>query len=335
MTLSSLWTRSAPKDSPIPGHLALATSDLDHAREHLSTVFADHRLIPDGRTRSVNFRHSYAPLGAVSFNGLQYGAAVTVSAPALTDFYLLQFTLRGTCEIDCGASSVILAPGSILVMNPTRPYRKHWSADCRQLLVRIDKTLLRRQLAALLGHDAEQSLEFEFASLDGRRRGATLARFAELICRDLEGDRLLTRPETQRSAAETLCHLLLDTIDHSYRDALDRPAELPVPRFVRRAEEFIRANVTADIALDEIARAAGVSERTLHRGFRSFRDTTPMAHLKSVRLVAARRALLEDRHASITTVATALGLPHLGKFAREYRRRFGELPSQTLRRRSD
>lgn len=333
MAISHLWTRNAPQDSPIPGRLALATSDIDHAREHLSTVFADHRLVPDGQTRAVNFRHSYAPLGDMSFNGLQYGAAVTVSAPALTDFYLLQFTLRGTCDIDCGTRRVTLAPGSILVMNPTQPYRKRWSADGRQLLVRIDKTLIRRQLATLLGHDAEHSLEFEFTALDGRRRGATLARFAELICRDLDGERLLTRPETQRSAAETLCYLLLNTIDHSHRDALDQPAELPVPRFVKRAEEFIRANVAADIGLDEIARAAGVSERTLHRGFRSFRETTPMAQLKTLRLQAARQALVEGKSTSVTDAAIECGLPHLGKFAREYRRQFGELPSQTLRRR--
>jgi AraC-like DNA-binding protein len=333
MAISHLWTRNAPKDAPIPGHLALATGDIDHARTHLSTVFADHRLSPEGRTRAVNFRHSYAPLGDISFNGLQYGAAVTVSAPALTDFYLLQFTLRGTCDIECGARNVTLAPGSILVMNPTQPYRKRWSADGRQLLVRIDQTLLRRQLFALLGHELEKDLEFEFAPLDGRRGGATLARFAELICRDLEGDRLLTRPETQRSAAETLCHLVLGAIDHSYRDALDRPAELPVPRFVKRAEEFIRANVAAEVGLEDIARAAGVSERTLHRGFRSFRETTPMAQLKSLRLYAARQALVEGKITSVTDAAIGSGLPHLGKFAREYRRQFGELPSQTLRRR--
>jgi AraC-like DNA-binding protein len=228
---------------------------------------------------------------------------------------------------------VTLAPGSVLVMNPTQPYRKRWSADGRQLLVRIDKDLIRRRLMALLGHDAEQELAFEFAPLDGRGRGATLARFADLICRDFEGDRLLTRPETQNAAVETLCHLLLDTADHSYREALDRPAALAVPRFVRRAEDFIRAHIAADITLDKIARAAGVSERTLHRGFRDFRETTPMAHLKSLRLQAARQALLAGKGASVTDVATEFGLSHLGKFAREYRRQFGELPSQTLRRR--
>jgi AraC-like DNA-binding protein len=33
---------------------------------------------------------------------------------------------------------------------------------------------------------------------------------------------------------------------------------------------------------------------------------------------------------SVSDAATAAGIAHLGRFATEYRRRFGELPSQTL-----
>jgi AraC-like DNA-binding protein len=315
-----------------PGHVALATRDLDHARAHLSGIFADHRLVPEGRTRSIDFRHSLARLGEVTLNGLQYGAAVTVDAPALNDFYLMQFTLRGHCAIECGADRVTLKPRSILVMNPTRPYTKHWSADCRQLILRIDAGLLHRQLAGMLGRAPERTVEFPLAPADGIGRGASLTRYVEMICRDLDTEQLMTRPGVQRSAAATLCHLVLATFDHADRAAIDRPAEMPVPRFVRRAEDFIRAQLAADITLDDIAAAAGVSARSLHRGFRSFRDTTPIAVLKSARLNAARAALLSGR-ASVTEAATEAGLTHLGKFAQDYRRAFGELPSETRRRR--
>jgi transcriptional regulator GlxA family with amidase domain len=58
-----------------------------------------------------------------------------------------------------------------------------------------------------------------------------------------------------------------------------------------------------------------------------------MEYLRGVRLELARRMLVDT--AIITTVADAAiaaGFTHLGRFAAEYRRRFGERPSQTLLR---
>ncbi len=332
MSLSSLWANDGAA-VPHAGQLALATRDLDHARDHLSAFFADHRLVPQGRAHAIDFRHYHAPLGGLSLNALQYGAAVTVNAPALSDFYLMQFTLAGACEIDCGADAVTLLPGSILVTNPTRPYRKRWSADGRQLIIRLDRALLEDHLARLIGHRPERAVEFTMRPVSGAGVGASVARFAEFIWRDVQQAGAIGTPAVQRAAAEALCAVALTTLDHSYRDALDRPAEPPVPRFIRRAEEYMRAQAGNDITPADIAEAAGVSLRSLHRGFRSFRQTTPAAHLKTLRLDAAHEMLRRGNAASVTEVATACGLTHLGKFARDYRRRFGERPSDTLRRR--
>lgn len=332
MALSTtLWTSNSA-DVPQPGSLALATRDIDHARQHLSRIFAAHRLVPAGRARSLDFRHYCAPLNALSLHGVQYGESVTVEAPALADFYLLQFTVHGTCEIACGPQTTVLKPGSILVANPTRPYRKHWGPDCRQLIVRIETGLLRRVLDDLLGRVPDRALEFDLVPKCADEGGATLARFAEFICRDFDGPAILSQPWIRRSMADTLSRLLLATMPHSYSEVLDRPAELPAPRFIRRAEDFIRAHIGSDITIAEVSSAAGISTRTLHRGFRSFRDTTPLGFIKAVRLSAARRALLAGEQPSVTEIAASCGLAHLGNFARDYRRQFGELPSETLRR---
>jgi adenylate cyclase len=52
-----------------------------------------------------------------------------------------------------------------------------------------------------------------------------------------------------------------------------------------------------------------------------------------MRLVRARQELLRaGRHATVTDIALANGFSQLGRFAGQYRRLFGELPSATLRR---
>lgn len=313
------------------GGLALTTCDLDAARDHVGRVFVDHKLVLSPGHRALDFRHRHAAIADLSLNRLQYGAPVTVEAPALTDFYLLQFTLRGVCEIRCGADRLLLPRGTLLVMNPTRPYHKRWSADCQQLIIRIEKELIERQLAALIDRDARRPVEFAFRAVDTGRDGVQLTRFAEMLASQLGTERGTFHPLVRRQMAEGLAALLLTTLDHTHRPAMDAPISPAAPFFVRRAEEYIRAHACADLTLADIAQAAGVSARTLHRGFQRFRDTSPMGYLKDVRLDLARSALGSSGR-TVTDVANACGLLHAGKFARDYKRRFGESPSETRRR---
>jgi transcriptional regulator GlxA family with amidase domain len=57
------------------------------------------------------------------------------------------------------------------------------------------------------------------------------------------------------------------------------------------------------------------------------------AVLNAMRLDAARNALISARPMdTVTTVALGSGFAHLGRFARAYTERFGERPSDTLKR---
>lgn len=78
--------------------------------------------------------------------------------------------------------------------------------------------------------------------------------------------------------------------------------------------------------------AAGVSARSLQASFRAALRTTPTAYIRSLRLERARADLADSGAVStVTDVATRWGFTHLGRFAVDYRNRFGESPSSTLR----
>ena len=85
----------------------------------------------------------------------------------------------------------------------------------------------------------------------------------------------------------------------------------------------------------DLCTAAGVSERTLEYAFKEIMGLTPMNYLMRLRLHRVRQALLAATHASSTVSAEALewGFWHFGEFSRAYKACFGELPSDTLRRR--
>lgn len=106
-----------------------------------------------------------------------------------------------------------------------------------------------------------------------------------------------------------------------------------LPRGVRRALDAMRDDPTRDWSVADLATMAGVSSRTLQRQFRIFLGKAPLVALRDLRFECARRELLQGMpDAKVMDVALHCGLPHFGRFSTEYRRRFGETPSQTLKR---
>lgn len=87
--------------------------------------------------------------------------------------------------------------------------------------------------------------------------------------------------------------------------------------------------------MQDLARHAHISTRSLYKGFQEHRGISPMGYVRQVRLQKVRDALLQARRAgqsiSVTQVALDWGFGHLGHFTQAYRKQFNELPSQTLR----
>jgi AraC-like DNA-binding protein/tetratricopeptide (TPR) repeat protein len=107
----------------------------------------------------------------------------------------------------------------------------------------------------------------------------------------------------------------------------------PVPRGLARVLRAMRAAPAKTATLKDLARTAGVSTRTLQRQFQAFLSQTPVEALRTIRLEHARLELLRGaKGISVADIATRCGLPHLGRFSIEYRRRYGEKPSRTLDR---
>ena len=143
--------------------------------------------------------------------------------------------------------------------------------------------------------------------------------------------------EDQRAAAQVeMVETLLATLGAA-RDA--EPTRADHARrsqtlVVKTAEDWALSHADDRIYVTDLCRAAGVSERALEYAFKEVMGLTPMAYLVRLRLHRARQALLAGTHGSTTVSAAALdwGFWHFGEFSRAYKECFGELPSDTLRR---
>ena len=204
----------------------------------------------------------------------------------------------------------------------------------RQLL-RIDGGLIEREFRAWTGDDESGGVEFDIPPIDDIAKVSTLARYVRMLCDDLKSEASdLSHPLVANRVASGLVSLLLASMPHNQTRAIEKVGKATAPFFVRRAEQFIEEHARDVIVLADLTGVAGVSTRALQMGFRRFRDTTPMAYLRSIRLDLARAELAKagQQGGSVATVANAFGFGHLGRFAHDYAARFGELPSQTLYR---
>lgn len=82
----------------------------------------------------------------------------------------------------------------------------------------------------------------------------------------------------------------------------------------------------------QLAQMAGVSKRTLEYAFRDRFGLTPAAFLKARRVAAVRRDLqaADPDRTTVSDVLASHNFWHIGQFATDYRKAFGELPSETL-----
>ncbi|WP_139330789.1 helix-turn-helix domain-containing protein [Sphaerotilus natans] len=85
--------------------------------------------------------------------------------------------------------------------------------------------------------------------------------------------------------------------------------------------------------LETLARQIGTSARTLGYAFQSVLGLSPMQYLRTLRFNLVRGELRRSRQReSIYDIATRHGFWHFGHFSVDYRRQFGERPSDTLAR---
>jgi AraC family ethanolamine operon transcriptional activator len=110
----------------------------------------------------------------------------------------------------------------------------------------------------------------------------------------------------------------------------------PRLRFVAlsRAIDYVEGHPNSPLTVRELSKAALVSSRTLEYAFREYYGIGPKTYLLALRLDGARHELLAADHGSTTVqeVASRRGFWHMSQFALDYRRLFGDLPSDTLKR---
>lgn len=316
----------------LSGSMVFVSQDLCEVRDHIARTYCPHDLQLARRGGRLDAWLNHRRLGKLGIGAMAYGADVAIEGIQDEDMLLLMHPLAGAAEIGTSSESVDSTPRCASVVDTGELRRMRWSADCVQRVVQISHSVLEHHAQMLMGRPLSRKLRFA-AEMPVGPDLANCWHYASLLSMELSvPDRCSSRAVID--SLETLFILkLLESHPSNYSEHF-RPQPCKIaPHHVRRVEQFIIGNVDQSITLEQLVEVGGVSARALFDGFRRFRGTSPMAFLKAVRLERARDDLRNAGSGdSVTTIACRWGFYQFGRFAAEYKRMFGELPSETLRK---
>ncbi|WCN79261.1 AraC family transcriptional regulator [Micromonospora sp. LH3U1] len=316
--------------------VTVRTDDVEQARAEVGRVFCPHRLTPQTGVRSVQLRMAARRVGGVGVVDLDYGQAVRIQPPALETFYLVQIPRAGSTVVRHAGHTVTSTPGVASVLSPYDSSDMQWSEGSPHQIFYADRRTVDRELARLLGRPLDEPVRFDIGMVMTTSTARAWARGVAFLADELSQPTdasLFDHPQVAARFEQGLIGKLLLAHQHTHSDLLAEPGRHPNPgRLVRRACALISDHHSEALTVGDVAEALRVSVRTLQDCFRRELHTTPTAYLRACRLDAVHRALRAgDPGASVTSIALQHGFVHLGRFATDYRTRFGTSPSATLR----
>jgi AraC family ethanolamine operon transcriptional activator len=160
-------------------------------------------------------------------------------------------------------------------------------------------------------------------------RAGQHARLAQLMRAAVDG---LMSAEARQTFRDALIEELYQSLDPR-RDQYRHPSFYERADLLRRFERLVDEQGPERCSIAELAQTLGVARRTLELAFHDYLGLSPARYVAVLRLNAMRRELLRASADTlrVADLAERHGIAHLGRFAGEFRKMFGEHPKDTLR----
>ena len=284
-----------------------------------------HRLELHGQSRAASSL-SFREFAGFGMSRISYGNQVRVKSPELEAIYHLQVVTRGECLWRQGVESLRLRAGEAMMVNPYEAIDLEYSPDCEKLIIKVpEEVICAARPVGRVG--PAQPLRFERQPVNLHQCPA-LPSILHAVSLELDegGD------DDIRSVSVPYREIILNKLLTVFPSTWSVSDEQPnLPPAVARMIHYIDQNLKQVIDVEELSAVSNMSVRSIYNAFSKSFSVTPKCYIKQRKLQQLRADLQSGRGRNVTEVALDYGFVHLGRFSSDYRKLFGELPSETLR----
>ena len=329
----TMWKEVPSLSNPEAPEQLLRTRDFDEAKEHITSIYIPHEL----RSRdnhSLDFKIRYLASKKLTIGHLRYGADSELLVPPMESCYHVNLTLHGETHVTQSGKSAFTKTGqSGAIFNPVDPFTVRWSPEAIQYAIKIPRSSLEGQLSALIGRPIDKPIDFDLGFDLTKAWGQSLLAAVTHMRNELSRDGGLVEAPLVRAQLESyVLSQLLMVIPHDYRSLIYATGQNVSRRHIQVAMDHIEEHLMEPLTGPDIAVAAHVSIRALQVGFLEELGLSPMSYVRSRRLDRVHEELMRGTGVgTINDIASRWGFSHFGRFADQYRRKFGVLPSETVR----
>ena len=316
-------------------------AELDSGKDSHERLLSTFKvLVPDvrielnGPRTACRWRGQFAMANRLSWWQLETEAGWTCWPEREEDRFCLVFPASGAFGAQIRGKSLQADSNSALVLGVKDVSRTwtHGSGDRHgRMSLKLKAADVRRTLSSIFEDATLENIELNpLLDLDSPA-GQTLWSLVQAIAAAMK-DETIRSTKATALLGEAVPRLIFKNFPHRFIERLARHGTDASPRQIRVAIDFMRAHMHEPLTIAEIAEAAGIGERSLQHGFRTFRGTTPLAFLRDLRLREAHAELSRPENTlPVSEVALKWGFTHMGRFAAQYQAAYGESPSETRR----
>ena len=216
----------------------------------------------------------------------------------------------------------------MIVLNDNKNFDLIVSEPCYIFTFAIEKEILEREFESFFKIPFAKVYKEQDIYLDLKQSDIYYTLFEKQM-------ELIEEKSPENSSAEAYAALEMEILKKLFSYFLFRPKEVHyLPHYIREGRVLLQKHINDTYTIADMVEDLQISKRTIQHGFKHYLGFTPKEYQQYIRLNGIRETILSmnDPEISLSEIAAQYNYFHQGHFSTEYRKFFGETPSQTLQR---
>lgn len=320
----------------LPRIIISNTHSFKDANDCLNQIIGPHELIDTAIKQPLDFKFKGKQYNSIITGELVYGKDLIFKTNQHDNmhYYCITRPKSGTPIFKKDRHTFHATQNDAAIVSPNEKFEIFLEKDCIQSFTSISKALLENTLSNIISKPILEPIYFENTMFGDNDKVSSWWNLVETIMSSEHQNHF--NPLFHEILSD-LEHIIIKSLllaqPHNYSHEIYKKYSDQDPEYFKIALDYIHHNICDPIDIDDLESITGISRKILARIFKKKLNTTLQSYIRYYRLQCIYNELLKsNKDANITNIALKWGISHLGRFSVEYKKLFGESPSNTIKR---